>query len=751
MDNKREDYVFGLDIGTRSIVGTVGYRMGTDRFVVAAQESLEHKTRAVIDGQIHDITTVAAEIKTVKKRLEKTIGQQLKHVSIAAAGRVLKTKTVKAEHELPTETRVTKEHIHSLDSIAVEKAYDLIQQENYQKDQSFYCVGYSPVKYYLNGYPMEMIEKHMASTIGVEMIATFLPDEVVDGLYQAVEEAGLQVASLTLEPIAAINVAIPERFRLLNIALVDVGAGTSDISVVNGGSVIAYGMMPLAGDEITEAIAKKYLTDFETAEKAKKEADRKKVVTIKDIMGEVIKVPQEDIHRVAEEALDPIVSNVAQKIIELNGDSPVSAVFVVGGGGKMPGFTQKLAEELNLPENRVAIRGAEVLQQIDFSATNVKKDSTLVTPIGICLEYYEQKSSFIYVNVNGARVKIYDNGKATVLDACIHAGFSQDSLFPSRGAGIHYTMNGEAREAKGYLGEPAEVTINGKETSLNELVKEEDDVEIKPASKGEAARLTVGRIKECQHKIKIHWFDEALEYPVKTYVNGKKCDNDYVIREGDQIAIDETCKIEELFDYTGMEKREDIVLNGEKASLTKRVAEGDEITAVPVVKKTSGQSQKTAESNKKPDAIRDMVKQIQKENEQPAEDPLLAAPKPLPSWAADLPFMTKNHQTEQPAALITPIPAEVPEEAAPVSAPAAFEPAAPAAAQPKRIKVEINGTPTLLPEKDRPIFVDLFDVYPIDLTKPGGKRMVSRLNGIDVIDFTMPLHEGDRVDLYWEK
>lgn len=103
-----------------------------------------------------------------------------------------------------------------------------------------------------------------------------MPDEVVDGLYQAVEDAGLHVASLTLEPIAAINVAIPERFRLLNIALVDVGAGTSDISVVKEGSVIAFGMMPLAGDEITEAIAKRYLTDFETAEKAKKPPTGKK-------------------------------------------------------------------------------------------------------------------------------------------------------------------------------------------------------------------------------------------------------------------------------------------------------------------------------------------------------------------------------------------------------------------------------------------------------------------------------------------
>ena len=745
MNNSREDYVFGLDIGTRSIVGTVGYRIGTDRFVVVAQKSLEHTTRAVIDGQIHDIATVADEIACVKKQLEVEIGQKLTNVSIAAAGRVLKTETVYVEHEMQSETRVTQEHIHSLDSIAVEKAYDRIRQQNDHKGKHFYCVGYSPVKYYLNGYPMEMIEKHMALSIGVEMIATFLPDEVVDGLYQAVEDAGLHVASLTLEPIAAINVAIPERFRLLNIALVDVGAGTSDISVVKEGSVIAFGMMPLAGDEITEAIAKRYLTDFETAEKAKKAADGKKMVTFKDIMGETVKVSREEIHEVAAQAIDSIVSNVAQKIIELNGNSPVSAVFVVGGGGKMPGFTEKLAVKLNLPENRVAIRGAEVLQQIDFSATNVKKDSTLVTPIGICLEYYEQKSSFIYVKVNEERVKIYDNGKATVLDACIHAGFAQDSLFPSRGDSVHYKLNGEEREAKGYLGEAAEVAVNGKETNLNQLLQEEDQVRIKPATKGERAHLTLGRIKECQKKISVLFFGEKLEYPVKVYVNGKPQDDRYVVREDDRISVDETCRIAELFEYKKIPERDDILLNGEDTTCTHRVTDGDEVEPVPQIK----QPPKPLEPPKKTPTstvVEDLVKEAQKQAEEPAEDPLLAPPKPLPSWAADLPFMTKNHvMQEEP---VTVVQNTVLQEEKAEPAPAA---ATPVQEFPVRIKVEINGTPTLLPEKAKPVFVDLFDVYPIDLTKPGGKRMVSRLNGIDVIDFTMPLHEGDRVDLYWEK
>lgn len=747
MNNSREDYVFGLDIGTRSIVGTVGYRTGTDRFVVVAQKSLEHTTRAVIDGQIHDIATVTDEIASVKKRLEEEIGQKLTNVSIAAAGRVLKTETVYVEHEMQSETRVTKEHIHSLDSIAVEKAYDRIRRQNDHKDKHFYCVGYSPVKYYLNGYPMEMIEKHMALSIGVEMIATFLPDEVVDGLYQAVEDAGLHVASLTLEPIAAINVAIPERFRLLNIALVDVGAGTSDISVVKEGSIIAFGMMPLAGDEITEAIAKRYLTDFETAEKAKKAADRKKMVTFKDVMGETVKVSQEEIHEVAEKAIDSIVSNVAQKIIELNGNSPVSAVFVVGGGGKMPGFTEKLAAKLNLPGNRVAIRGAEVLQQIDFSATNVKKDSTLVTPIGICLEYYEQKSSFIYVKVNEERVKIYDNGKATVLDACIHAGFAQDSLFPSRGDSVHYKLNGEEREAKGYLGEAAEVAVNGKETNLNQLLKEEDQVRITPATKGERAHLTLGRIKECQKKISVLFFGEKLEYPVKVYVNGKPQDDRYVVREDDRISVDETCRIAELFEYKKVPERDDILLNGEDTTCTHRVTDGDEVEPVLQIKRPPKPPKPLEPPKKAPVSavVEDLVKEAQKEAEEPAEDPLLAPPKPLPSWAADLPFMTKNHVTqEEPASVQNAVLQEEKPEPAVAEVPVVQ-------AEPTRIKVEINGTPMLLPEKAKPVFVDLFDVYPIDLTKPGGKRMVSRLNGIDVIDFTMPLHEGDRVDLYWEK
>ncbi len=71
--------VFGLDIGTRSIVGTVGYRTG-GKFHVVKQSIREHQTRAMLDGQIHDIYKVGETIKEVKAELEGYLGRPWKDV-----------------------------------------------------------------------------------------------------------------------------------------------------------------------------------------------------------------------------------------------------------------------------------------------------------------------------------------------------------------------------------------------------------------------------------------------------------------------------------------------------------------------------------------------------------------------------------------------------------------------------------------------------------------------------------------------
>lgn len=571
MDGVPEQLVFGLDIGTRSIVGTVGYKNNTNGFVVVAQVSMEHQTRAMMDGQIHDIGMVAATIEKIHKKLEMMTGRSLKDVCIAAAGRVLKTVEAEAHIDFPAETVVTSEHIYTLDMLGVENAYSVLREEKQSDDIRFYCVGYSVKHYYQNDYIISNLEGHKSNSIKTELIATFLPDEVVDGLYAAVERAGLFVANLTLEPIAAINVAIPERFRLLNIALVDVGAGTSDISITKDGSIIAYGMIPCAGDEITECIAKHYLTDFNEADRLKCASTFNDEVEFCDIMGLPQVVTSDEISEVVADTVKSITKSVADKIIELNGGKSVSAVFVVGGGGKIKGFVENLAEFLELQKERVALRGSEVLGNVRFMQENINVDSLLVTPVGICLNYYEQRNNFIFVTVNGERVKLYDNSKLTITDAAIQVGFPNEDLFPKRGKTLIYYVNGDKRMLRGKEGEAAVINLNGKEVGISTPVEQNSKIEITASTRGADAVLEIGRLPEYKSNMNIIFNGKEITCPRFVTVNGDLVSEFYEVKDGDRIEILNYYTLEQVLEFMDIIYRGKVYVNNVIAPMNTKV------------------------------------------------------------------------------------------------------------------------------------------------------------------------------------
>ena len=185
LEQAQQKVVFGLDIGTRSVVGTVGY-MNDGKFNVIAQSVETHQTRAMLDGQIHDIGKVSTTIRIVKNNLEQQTDIHLTDVCIAAAGRVLKTVRINYDYEYPDGHTITDEDIYNLDSSAVEKAYAEFLEKN-KSGLKFYLVGYSVMHYYLDGYQIANLEGHNAGKVSVELIATFLPDDCVDGLYKACE------------------------------------------------------------------------------------------------------------------------------------------------------------------------------------------------------------------------------------------------------------------------------------------------------------------------------------------------------------------------------------------------------------------------------------------------------------------------------------------------------------------------------------------------------------------------------------
>lgn len=796
--------VFGLDIGTRSIVGTVGYRTG-GTFHVVTQSIREHQTRAMLDGQIHDIYKVGGTIKEVKAEIEERIGRPLKDVCIAAAGRVLQTVTLRVDQDMEGEREITGEDIYALDSLGVERAYAEFLENN-NLDMKFYCVGYSVVRYYMNGYTIGNLEGHKAKTIGADLIATFLPEDVVDGLYKAVEVAGLDVVNLTLEPIAAIQVAIPEMYRMLNIALVDVGAGTSDISVTRDGSIIAYGMIPIAGDSLTEVVAKHCLVDFATAEQIKRETGVKDVIEYKDIMGLTQTITTEEVERVAADVIDNMTSQVAEKIKELNGNKSVSAVFVVGGGGKLPGYTEALAKKLDIQSERVAVRGGEVMQDITFLEEDARRDSLMVTPIGICLSFYEQSNNFIFVYFNDQRVKIYDNSKAAVVDAAMQAEFASDGLFPKRGKELNFTVNGKPRIARGEPGEAAQITVNGNEADIYTLIHPNDQIRVIESTAGDPARMTLGQLPEFGSKMWVEVNEKKVDLPKFASVNGELQSEYYEIQENDEVEILGYYTVRQISEFMDVviDWNMNIYVNNKVADMDTKVYENfSVIWTLEELQLSDVEFYEQAEQEEKPaqsdrpagtagftmtafrmtassgigtDTADGSQSAAQGVLHDGTEEPLTpesgtdgsGTDGETTTAAVSMAEQTGNaqaagEQKQKGARIVMGPGVKRAEEEAKAKARAREEEAARAKEEenkrreeilnkhvPLSIIVTVNGEQIKLTGKKNYVFVDVFEYIDFDLSKPQGSGIVTNLNGREA-QYMESIRSGDVIEIYWKQ
>ena len=765
-----QSLVFGLDIGTRNVVGTVGYK-DEDNFVVVAQHIMEHDTRAMLDGQIHDIGRVGRTIKKMKEVLEAQIEVPLKEVCIAAAGRVLKTVTTNVVFDFPEETVVTGEDIHTLDLLGIEKAQNILQEMNDTK-YKFYCVGYSVVKYFLDDEPFSNIESHKAQRISEDIIVTFLPEDVVDGLYAAVGQADLAVSNLTLEPIAAINVAIPESYRLLNIALVDIGAGTSDISITKDGSIIAYGMIPLAGDELTELIVQHYLVDFKTAEYIKLQSSVADKITYKDIMLIEHTITAKEVWELTAPIVEKMTSEVAEKIKELNGGQSVSAAFIVGGGGKIHGYTEMLAERLDLPKERVALRGEEVLQQVIFDQKEkeAEKDPLLVTPIGICLNYYEQRNGFIMVRFNGERLKLYDNNNLTIVDAALQAGYPNDDLFPKRGSELEFFVNGAKRIVRGEPGESAEVYMNGRITNINSPLEPNSDIIIEPSTAGPAAVCTLEQLEEYSaDTVSFVVNGSIIRCPKFLEVNGKLEMPSYEIQPGDEIETRNFYTVGQLVTFMDVEvsKEHVILVNNREANFDTLIYENFTIEWTVISYKSSAYMPQnlTPAEEELPEATENRAETASAEATETAATEAAGAEtaeKMAAGTEAASTEATENAGTEtvatEEASAETPVEAAGTEasgtDAAEQETSASSDETAEANLLEQEpgtigILVYINGEPVRLSGKSHYIFVDIFDFYPFDLKASNGRSIITNLNGQNA-QYSAELKAGDQIELAWK-
>ncbi|NBI66751.1 cell division protein FtsA [Pseudoflavonifractor sp. 60] len=514
-----KDLFFALDIGTRSIIGVVG-RVEDERFQVLAIEKEEHGKRAMLDGQIEDIGQVAKVARRVTDRLEERLDCTLERVCVAAAGRALRTEKGSYTLEFPEVTHVTNDSIGRLESGAVAAAEAALGLGPDGR-RRFYLVGYTVSSYQLDHYPMTTLRGHNGQLLEAEVVATFLPGEVVESLYSVMEAAGLEVASLTLEPIAALNAAIPADLRLLNLVLADIGAGTSDIAVCRDGAVVGYTMATIAGDEITEEIMRRYLVPFATAERMKTQLHEANV-KYRDVLGMEHSVTGMQLRETIQQAAQNLAQEISQRVVALNG-APPSALFLAGGGSKLEGLRELVAEALEMDENRVALAGNNY-EITAFSDEYDLNDPELATPLGIAVSAGLGLISDSYrIMLNGKPAKLFRSGSLTVLELLMMNGYSSPDLLGRTGKNLSVTVNGQRMLFRGEPATPCTLTLNGEEIAPSALVYAGDNIQFTPAVPGAPAQRTVKELL-------------GADFVGGVTVNGRMADLDTRLNTGDQVV-----------------------------------------------------------------------------------------------------------------------------------------------------------------------------------------------------------------------
>lgn len=503
---EKKNLLFALDIGTRSIVGLIGEKTEEGIRVLGGVRH-EHTTRAMLDGQIHDVPEVAKVIRAIKLRLENDFGP-LRQVAVAAAGRALSTLNASAELDVHSRGYLTLQEERTLELTAIQSAQKQLATSRVVNDpSSYYCVGHSIVQFALDGTVMKTLVGQRGHKATVEIISTFLPRQVIDSLQAAVQNAGLEIGTMTLEPIAAINVLIPPTMRHLNLVLVDVGAGTSDVAVTRNGTVVGYGMVPIAGDEITEELSGQHLLDFKVAEALKRRLGRKvKHVNYVDILGIRHSAPPADIVRGITPAVTELAQAIATQIMVLNNSVP-QAILLVGGGALTPLLPEILAQIMDMPKDRVAVRRPDAIEDIqNITAEFCTPDA--VTPLGILKIAGAETLNFLNVILNEQPLRLFNLGGLTIGDALLAAGIDARSLSGRPGMGIALTINGERLFVPGSHGQPGQLSINGNPANFSDPVSEGDTIVVE---KGLDGKSPIARIIDFA----------ALPEPLSLEIEGK--------------------------------------------------------------------------------------------------------------------------------------------------------------------------------------------------------------------------------------
>lgn len=349
--NSDEIYV-SLDIGTSNVKVIIGEMTNGSLNIIGVGNA---PSEGIKKGSIVDIDETVHSIKQAIAQAERMIGLSIKQVIVGVDGNHVQLQPCHGVVAVSSPDR----EIGDEDIVRVIDAAQVVSIPPERE-----IIDVIPIQFIVDGLD-EITDPRGMIGVRLEMEGMIITGSktILHNLLRCVERAGLEVADICLQPLAAGSVAISKDEKNLGVCLVDIGGGSVTIAIFEHGILQATSVLPVGGDHITNDIAIGLRISTEEAERIKvkhghayiDDASTEERFKVKKIgQAEDGEYTQYDLAHIIEPRVEEIFELIYMEINRLGYKDFPSGYVLTGGTAKIPGMLE-LATELLQGNVRIAI------------------------------------------------------------------------------------------------------------------------------------------------------------------------------------------------------------------------------------------------------------------------------------------------------------------------------------------------------------------------------------------------------------
>jgi len=343
MTEQRNPIVVALDIGTTKVCAVAGRRSEHGKIEVLGTGKVE--SVGVLRGVVSNIEKTVKAISSAIEIVKQAVKEDFSHVHVGIAGQHIKS--------LQHRGILTRESNHT----------EISERDIQRLINDMHKLVLPPGDKILHVIPQEYTvdnEQGITDPIGMSGIRLEANFHIITGqitasnnLYRCVERAGFKVASMTLEPIASATSVLSEEEKEAGVALVDIGGGTTDITIFQEGIIRHTAVIPLGGNVITKDIKEGCRVMEHQAEKLKvkfgsalaEEVYDNRIITIPGLRGRDPKeISEKNLARVIQARVEEVLDYVFWEIQRSGFERKLIAGIVLTGGGALLKHVNEMVE-----------------------------------------------------------------------------------------------------------------------------------------------------------------------------------------------------------------------------------------------------------------------------------------------------------------------------------------------------------------------------------------------------------------------